>query len=35
MKEIRELILREPHDSTYSIHPRCTMILREDIGGME
>jgi hypothetical protein len=24
VKEIRELILREAHDSAYSIHPGCT-----------
>jgi ribonuclease HI len=38
VKEIRELILREAHDSAYSIHPgvpRCTMISTVDIGGME
>jgi hypothetical protein len=26
VKEIRELILREAHDSAYSIHPRSTMM---------
>jgi hypothetical protein len=38
VKEIRELILRKAHDSAYSIHPgvpRCAMISRVDIGGME
>jgi hypothetical protein len=38
VKKIRELILREAHDSTYSTHPGrpiCTMISRVDIGGME
>jgi hypothetical protein len=35
VKEIRELILHEAHNSTYSIHPRSTMISRVDIGGME
>jgi hypothetical protein len=38
IKEIRELILREDHDSTYSIQPgstKITMISRVDIGGME
>jgi hypothetical protein len=34
VKEIRELILREAHDSTHSIHPGSTMILRADIGGV-
>jgi hypothetical protein len=28
-KEIRELILREAHDSTYSIHPRSTKMYRD------
>jgi hypothetical protein len=38
LKEIKESILREAHDSAYSIHPgilKCTMISRVDIGGME
>jgi hypothetical protein len=37
VKSIRESILREGHDSTYSIHPESTkmyLILRRDIGGM-
>jgi hypothetical protein len=36
-KIIREAILREAHESAYSIHPestRCIWILRRDIGGM-
>jgi hypothetical protein len=28
-KEIRELILREAHDSTYSIHPRSTKMYHD------
>jgi hypothetical protein len=37
VKSIRESILREAHDSAYSIHPESTkmyLILRIDIGGM-
>jgi hypothetical protein len=29
IKEIRELILREAHDSTYSIHPRSTKMYHD------
>jgi hypothetical protein len=29
VKEIRELILREAHDSTYSIHPRSTKMYHD------
>jgi hypothetical protein len=35
VKEIRELILHEAHDSAYSIHPGSTMISRVDIAGIE
>jgi hypothetical protein len=38
VKELKDKILREAHESTYSIHPggiRCTMISRPIIGGME
>jgi len=37
VKAIRDAILREAHDSAYSIHlevPRCTWILKRSIGGM-
>jgi hypothetical protein len=29
VKEIRELILREAHDSAYSIHPGCTKMYQD------
>jgi hypothetical protein len=29
IKEIRELILREAHDSAYSIHPGCTKMYHD------
>jgi hypothetical protein len=38
VKELKDKILREGHESAYSIHPggiRCTMISRPLIGGME
>jgi hypothetical protein len=38
VKEITELILREAHDSTYSIHPGSTKMyhdLKSRFGGME
>jgi hypothetical protein len=38
VKELKDKILREAHESAYSIHPggiRCTMISRPLIGGME
>jgi hypothetical protein len=38
VKELKDKILREVHESAYSIHPggiRCTMISRPLIGGME
>jgi hypothetical protein len=38
IKELKDKILREAHESAYSIHPggiRCTMISRLLIGGME
>ena len=38
VKSIRESILREAHDSAYSIHPRvlkCILILKRDIGGTD
>jgi hypothetical protein len=37
-KELKDKILREVHESAYSIHPggiRCTMISRPLISGME
>jgi hypothetical protein len=37
VKELKDKILHEAHESAYSIHPRgirCTMILRPLIGGM-
>jgi hypothetical protein len=37
IKELNDKIHHEAHESTYSIHPggiRCTMILRQLIGGM-
>jgi hypothetical protein len=38
VKGLKHRILREAHDSTYSIHPegiRCTMISRQPIGNIE
>jgi hypothetical protein len=38
IKELKDKILHEAHESAYSIHPggiRCTMISRPLIGGME
>jgi hypothetical protein len=38
VKELKDKILREGHESAYSIHPggiRCTMISRPLISGME
>jgi hypothetical protein len=38
IKELKDKILCEAHESTYSIHPegiRCTTISRPIIGGME
>jgi hypothetical protein len=38
VKELKDKILHEAHESAYNIHPggiRCTMISRPLIGGME
>jgi hypothetical protein len=38
VKELKDMILPEAHESAYSIHLggiRCTMISRSRIGGME
>jgi hypothetical protein len=38
IKELKDKIICEAHESAYSIHPgaiRCTMISRPLIGGME
>jgi hypothetical protein len=38
VKELKDKIVREAHESAYSIQPRgirCTMISRPLIGGME
>jgi hypothetical protein len=32
-KEIRDSILKEAHDSRYSIHPGCTKMYRYGSGG--
>jgi hypothetical protein len=38
VKELKDKMFQEAHESAYSIHPegiRCTMISRQSIGGME
>jgi hypothetical protein len=38
VKELKDKILHEAHESAYSMHPggnKCTMISRSLIGGME